>query len=318
MGLLSRHLRIPRPTRFLGVMSLSTGVEMISIFMIFNKLTGFYGLLAILTGLRLSSLQITMYIYSCLAIVILAYLIPHIRKQSPFQCLLLSYFYLIDTVINTLFTCAFAIDWFLTITNGRSNSPTVAASNNMAKATTFKDHMYNISDIENVAKPTQSVTLVNEAIVYSVVSATATATPGSRFDETVPSVLLVVALTMTRVYFSLIVLAYVRQVLRRHAFLTSTPKLHLHTDGCIDNVPGDNLLTLGNPEKLGWKAKLGQLMIMMGEDYWIGDAKTDEAWAKGLDNRFRTSKMASEPPGTVERERRARSGTGPPMPLIKP
>ncbi|POS88154.1 hypothetical protein EPUL_000329, partial [Erysiphe pulchra] len=289
MGLLSRHLRIPRPTRFLGVMSLSTGVEMISVFMIFNKLTGFYGLLAILTGLRLTSLQISMYIYSCLAFVVLVYLMPHIRKQSPFQCMLLGYFHLIDTVTNILFTCAFAINWFLTVTSGSSTSSTVLGSDKVAKAMDLKNQMYNISGDQNVAKPVNSVTAVNEAVVYSVVSTTASS--GSRFDETIPSVVLVAALFMVRVYFVLVVLAYARQVLRRHAFLTSPSKQHLHTDGCADNLLENNLFTFGSSEESGWKVKLGRLMITMGGDYWIGEAMTDDAWAKGIDSRFRTSKL---------------------------
>lgn len=285
-------------------------------FMIFNKLTGFYGLLAILTGLRLSSLQISMYIYSCLAIVILAYLIPHIRKQSPFQCMLLGYFYLIDTVTNILFTCAFAINWFLAVTSGSSASSTVLRSDNVAKTMALKNQMYNISGGKNFAKPVHSVTAVNEATVYSVVSATSSS--GSKFDETVPSVVLVAALSMIRVYFVLVVLAYARQVLRRHAFLTSPSKQHLHTDGCADGLVGNNSFTFGSSKVSGWKARLGRLMITMGGDYWISEAKTDDAWAKGLDSRFRTSKLDNEPPGTVERERRARSGTGPPMPFLKP
>lgn len=309
-------MRIPRPTRFLGVMSLGTGVEMISVFMIFNKLTGFYGLLAILTGLRLSSLQISMYIYSCLAILILVYLIPHIRKQSPFECILLGYFYLIDTVTNILFTCAFAINWFLTVTSGGGASSTILKSDNVAKAMPLKNQIFNISGGKIVAKPAHSVTAVNEAIVYSMVSATASS--GSRFDEIVPSVVLVAALSIIRIYFVLVVLAYARQVFRRHLFLTSPSKQHLHTDGCADNFLGNNLFTFGSSEESVWKAKLGRLMITMCEDYWIGEAKTEDAWAKGIDSRFRSSKMANEPPGTVERERRARSGTGPPMPFLKP
>merc|ERR1711964_939933 len=64
MGILSRHLRVPRPRTFLYLMSLRTGVEMVSLSVIFNKLTGFFGLLAILTGVSLSPLQLSMYIYS--------------------------------------------------------------------------------------------------------------------------------------------------------------------------------------------------------------------------------------------------------------
>merc|ERR1712144_164688 len=72
MGILSRHLRVPRPRTFLYLMSLRTGVEMVSLSVIFNKLTGFFGLLAILTGVSLSPLQLSMYIYSVGALALIS------------------------------------------------------------------------------------------------------------------------------------------------------------------------------------------------------------------------------------------------------
>merc|ERR1712093_243169 len=80
MGILSRHLRVPRPRTFLYLMSLRTGVEMVSLSVIFNKLTGFFGLLAILTGVSLSPLQLSMYIYSVGALALISFLMPHIRR----------------------------------------------------------------------------------------------------------------------------------------------------------------------------------------------------------------------------------------------
>jgi inositol phosphorylceramide synthase regulatory subunit len=53
-------------------MSLRTGVEMISLSVIFNKVIGFYGLLAILTGLKLNPMQLSMYIYSVTALTLIA------------------------------------------------------------------------------------------------------------------------------------------------------------------------------------------------------------------------------------------------------
>jgi hypothetical protein len=85
MGLISRWLAVPRPRTFLHFMSLRTGVEMIFLSVIFNKVTGFFGLLAILTGYQLSPLQLSMYIYSCLALIFLALFMPHIRKGSPWK-----------------------------------------------------------------------------------------------------------------------------------------------------------------------------------------------------------------------------------------
>jgi hypothetical protein len=86
----------------------------------------------------------------------------------------------------------------------------------------------------------------------------------------------------------------------------------LNTDGVADVTKADNPFADGAPLGDGWRGKLGRVMVKVGEGYWLG-GRQDEDWVKGLDGRFKTgTKLASGPPGTVERERRARSGTGPP------
>lgn len=96
-------------------MSLQTGAEMIALTFLINKVTGVYGLLAILTGYDLSIVQLSLYIYSVIALGILAYCIPHIRKQTPFQNLAFAWLYIIDTVVNTAYVTLFAVSWFLAL-----------------------------------------------------------------------------------------------------------------------------------------------------------------------------------------------------------
>lgn len=98
---------------FLGLMSLQTGTEMISIALLINKVTGLYGLLAILTGFSLDAVQLSMYIYSVAVLGALAFLIPHIRRQSPFQNLALAWLYIVDTAANAAYTATFAVQWYL-------------------------------------------------------------------------------------------------------------------------------------------------------------------------------------------------------------
>ena len=86
---------------------------MIALALLFNKATGLYGLLAILTGYALSAFQLLAYIYSVVVLVLLAYLLPHVRRQNPLQCLSLAWLYVVDTVINAGCTTAFATNWFL-------------------------------------------------------------------------------------------------------------------------------------------------------------------------------------------------------------
>ncbi|KAI1875794.1 uncharacterized protein JN550_002080 [Neoarthrinium moseri] len=110
-----KALRLPRPKTFCGLMSLQTGTEMIALALLFNKITGLYGLLAILTGYSLSVVQFSLYVYSVLALGILAFCLPHIRKQTPFQNLAFAWLYIIDTVVNTAYTTLFAVSWFLAL-----------------------------------------------------------------------------------------------------------------------------------------------------------------------------------------------------------
>jgi len=98
---------------FLGFLSLQAGTELISLALLFNKLTGLYGLLAILTGYSLSLLQLSMYTYSVFVFGVLALCLPHIRKQTPLQNLVLAWLYIVDTAVNSAYTAAFAALWFM-------------------------------------------------------------------------------------------------------------------------------------------------------------------------------------------------------------
>lgn len=290
-------------------MGLRTGTEMISLSMLFNKITGFYGLLAILTGVRLSPLQISMYIYSVAAVFLLAFLVPHIRKQSPFECVALAWFYVLDTVVNTGFTAAFAATWFLAVSADQANTgiPSSAPGAGMISDTAgFTSPEHNVSNV--VVNPASGATagqdigttapMGNPSLAHGVVGV----------EESLPSLIVVVGLTLIRVYFILIMLAYARQVLRQHVMATKSVP---HAAG--DGAELENPFANGSPESQGWTGKAGRFMVAVGRGYWLG-GQADDDWTKGMDGRFRSTKIISGPPGTIERERRARSGTGPPLP----
>ncbi|RDW69581.1 DUF1753-domain-containing protein [Coleophoma cylindrospora] len=297
---------------------------MISFSMIFNKLTGFYGLLAIFTGVSLSPLQLSMYIYSVAALFLLAVLVPHIRKQSPFQCLALAWFYLFDTAINTAYTTAFAMTWFLAISANEANSlsgvPNSPGSGTIEDTAGFTSPKYNVSKVDVIAAPAGGVIAGQDAIAVATAStaasgAVASLGHGVALEESFPSILLIGLMTLIRVYFVLVVMAYARQVLRQHMYQNhpaSPVKLHLHTDGAVD-APAENPFASDTEQGQGWQGKVGRAMVKIGEGYWLG-GHSDDSWAKNIDGRFRTTKISMAPPGTLERERRARSGTGPPLP----
>lgn len=59
----------PRPlTTFLGFVDIKTGVKITLLFAVINKVAGVYGLLALLTGAGGSLAQLTMYLYSVVAL----------------------------------------------------------------------------------------------------------------------------------------------------------------------------------------------------------------------------------------------------------
>jgi len=261
-----------------------------------------------------------MYLYSLAALVITGLLMPHIRKQSPFECLALAWFYILDTVVNTAYTTAFAVTWFLTLSADHTNNdvPSAPGSGTIDDTAGFTSPKYNVSHVDVVAAPAAGVAAGQDAVAVGAAAAGAAASGspslahGVFLAESLPSILVIVLLSLIRVYFILVVMAFARQVLRAHINTTSSARLHLHTDGSAD-AEADELFSESSSKGQGWKGKLGRVMLNTGKSYWIG-GPVDNEWAKGLDNRFKGQRSAHGPPGTLERERRARSGTGPPMP----
>lgn len=278
---------------------------MIFLTMIFNKLSGFYGLLAVLTGFQLSTLQLSMYIYSVAALILLAFLMPHIRKQSPLENLALAWFYLLDTVVNTAFTTAFAGTWFLAVSAQQVDTLSNIPSSAPGSGTIVDTAGFNISASGGG----------QEAVTYA---AGANVSPslghGVAVEESIPSIIVVSLLTAIRLYFIFVVMAYARQVIRHNSHVESSSKLFLRTDS-NGHSPVENPFAVDAQLGQGWRGKAGRFMIKIGEGYWLEpEPQADDSWSRNLEGRFRSARPVSGPPHTLERERRARSGTGPPPP----
>ncbi|KAH7322944.1 Inositolphosphorylceramide synthase subunit Kei1-domain-containing protein [Stachybotrys elegans] len=213
-----QYLRIPRVKTLLGLVNLQTGTELVSLALVFNKVTGFYGLLAILTGYQLSLLQLSTYLYSIVVLGLLAYLVPHIRKQSPFECLALAWLYILDTVINSAYTAAFGMTWYLA--NTAPVAVDAAAGDGSGK-------------------------------------------PGAKPEETATSMVLIVGLTLIRIYFSMVVMAYARMTLQQY---TSRMEITERDGPFAEGLPGGQ----------GRKGRLGRLMLVVGRGFWL---EQGEQWA---------------------------------------
>ncbi|KAF5355282.1 hypothetical protein D9758_006082 [Tetrapyrgos nigripes] len=111
---------------FLGFLDLKTGVTLALFFAVLNKVAGVYGLIAVATGAGGSFAQLSLYIYSALALVVLVWGLRAIRDEDPKQTLYFAHLFFADHVFSTSWTIFFAVVWwFQTPHDGKrsANSP---------------------------------------------------------------------------------------------------------------------------------------------------------------------------------------------------
>lgn len=303
-------------------MSLRTGTELSTLSLLLNKVSGLYGLLALLTGFHLSPIQLSMYIYSIIALLIAVTLAPHIRTQSPFHCLALATFYVLDSVINAAYTALFGITWFLAISQQHSDEKggkVLGPGGKMMDDTGgYSSPEYNVSSVHIAAGPDQGVPGgKSEAMTGGSKGSLAPSAKspslghGVLQPESMNSILVICALWLVRIYMCLIVMSYVRLVIRRHVANMSRASTQLYTPGKPSSFI-ENPFAVHLPEGKGWQGKLGRAMIGVARGYWLGSEDGDDVWMNEelAMGRMRTPNLAAgEAPGVVERERRRRSGT---------
>lgn len=304
-------------------MSLQTGASLITLSLLLNKISGLYGLLALLTGYHLSPVQLSMYIYSLIALGLTAFLFPHIRKQSPLQCLALAWLYLIDSVINAAYTAAFGVSWFLVVSQRYDNAPASGpGSDTMEDTAGFTNPKYNFS-LDGGLTPGEGAVAAAYPASASAGSSggnaggTHSAGNGVMQPESLQSIAFICCLWTIRVYFIFVMMAFARQTLRQH--LTSSSPRHAQLPTHSRNTSIASIADIDRdpfhprtPEGQGWQGKLGRAMISVGRSYWLGEDE-DSSWMSGLGRKFRRRADQIDS-GVTERERRRRSGTGPPLP----
>ncbi|KAF2708914.1 DUF1753-domain-containing protein [Pleomassaria siparia CBS 279.74] len=308
-------LEIPRPKTFLQKMSLRTGAEIITFLQLINKVSGLYGLLALLTGAHLSGLQLSMYLYSTCALLATLYLYKHIRLQSPFQVLLLAHLYALDSVVNALYTAFFGLAWFYVLAAhpNESSAPGAGGINENAGFTSPK---YNVSSVEIVAEPASGAQAGQSAVMVGQGTPAASAGLGAAVLQSgsIMSITLISGFWVLRVYFLFIMLAFARQCLRQHIAANASSAAWYNSTNPTEAAQSlaENPFADGKERGSGWQGKVGRTMLSGAPKYWLG-ADEDDGWMRGVGGKFRkTAQLA--PPGVNERERRRRSGTGPPVP----
>lgn len=315
-------------------MSLQTGASLITLSLLLNKISGLYGLLALLTGYHLSPIQLTMYIYSLAALALAVLLFPHIRKQTPFHCLGLAWLYFFDTVINAAYTAAFGVTWFLVVSQHNHNAPTSGPGSTIDDTSGFTNPKYNVSSVHipgNVLSAGEDSGITADP-AGSPAGMTADATggipslsDGIKQPESFESIIMISVLLLIRVYFVLVMFAFARRVLRQKILNASQPQynqLPTHSRATsvatvasaadIDREP----FQPHTPEGQGWQGTIGRAMVGVFRNYWLAPDSSDiedASWMNGFGQGLHTRNSDSFS-GLSERERRRRSGTGPPKP----
>lgn len=256
-----------------------------------------------------------MYLYSLVALLLTCILAPHIRKQSPMQNLAFAWFYLIDSIINAVYTAAFGVSWFVVL--AQHNSP---LGGDLAKGGEVVPGGKTIEETAGFTDPEHQVTQV-EAIVDSnglfgqhgtlIGHNAADSAPASGAFETtilergsLTSIGVLCTMWLIRIYFILVVLAYARSCLRQYIALSSMNTYAPGGDSKMADDPFAPHKELGQ----GWRGKLGRAMISIGRGYWLGaDERDAQDWERGFASRFGTGELRRP----AERERRRRAGTGP-------
>ncbi|KAK0919342.1 hypothetical protein LTR57_010910 [Friedmanniomyces endolithicus] len=321
--------QFPRPRSFLHLVSLRTATEFIAFTFVVNKGTSLYGLLALLTGYHLNPLQLSHYIYSGLVLALGFYLTPAIRQRDAdgaLKVLGLAWVYVLDTIINTAYTLLFSPGWFVVLSRhldqdaaGVGAGIAVPGSQTMNETAGFTDPEHTVSEVKIVATPAPGALTGYQATAYGSYEGSTTLGGAVFGRDGVSSITVLALIWLTRIYCCVIVLSFARRTLRRHIAVTSaSTTTYLQSEN--PNMAVNPFQSSASPPS--WRGRLGSLMLRFpSERYWLGRDESEEEWARQSSGRLENAKgLRIKVPyeaagGLSERERRARSGTGPPVPM---
>lgn len=276
-------------------------------------------MLALFTGATIDGWQLSMYIYSTLALLATVYLYRHIRSGSPFQALLLAHLYALDSVINALYTAFFGVVWFYTLASHPADSGNSTAFG-MAENAGFTSPKVNVSEVNVVTEPVDGLKAGEKVIAVGQGSPTGPVGLHNALlrTDSIMSITLISGFWVLRVYFVFVMLAFARQCLRQHIAANASSAAWYDSNDVTDSAPSnlaENPFAEGKEEGYGPKGKIGRIMLGGAPQYWLG-ADEDQTWMRGVGGKFNSRKTMhlETPVGLGERERRRRSGTGPPVP----
>ncbi|KXN92655.1 Inositol phoshorylceramide synthase regulatory subunit kei1 [Leucoagaricus sp. SymC.cos] len=126
---------------FLGLIDLKTGVTIALLFALLNKVAGVYGLIAVLTGAGGSFAQLSLYIYSVIALVALGWGLRAVKDEDPKQTLYFAHLFAADHVLSTAWTVFFTLVWWIWTPHDGRRQANSAAQEAMMKTANITNHL---------------------------------------------------------------------------------------------------------------------------------------------------------------------------------
>jgi hypothetical protein len=295
-------------------MSLQTGTTLILLLNTINKVSGLYGLLALLTGLPLSSSQLSMYIYSLMILGLFVFLSPHIPLGSPLQNLLLAWLYLLDSVVNVVYTALFAMGWF-TLLAAHDASQDIGGIGPGGK-TLNETAGFTSPEHANVSSTTVDLSSGGLTGHGPDTLEASSPVPALLQSGSLASVAVIATLWGIRFYFVAVVFAYARGCVRQAVAVQAQNGVGQLAGGSTEEggkAMAENPFAEGRELGFGWKGRLGRALTGVMKPYWLGADEGGE-WVRMELGRSNGANGAGAGKGVIERERRRRAGTGPPKP----
>ncbi|KAI0075313.1 DUF1753-domain-containing protein [Panus rudis PR-1116 ss-1] len=133
--MLKPEWRLRPLSSFLGVLDLKSGVIVALFFALFNKVAGVYGLIAVLSGAGGSAAQVSLYIYSVIGLVALAWGLKVVGQEDAKHSLYFAHLFFADHILSTAWTVFFAVLWWVYTPHDGRKQTNSAAQEELAKAT---------------------------------------------------------------------------------------------------------------------------------------------------------------------------------------
>ena len=235
------------------------------------------------------------------------------------RVLSLAWIFVIDTIISSAYTALFGLGWFVLLAQHlgdevKTPAAGVPGQGMMNDTAGFTDPSLTISHVEVAASPAPDAFAAQQATTYAY--------PGSPFTSAVltaqgsiMSLSILIVLWVLRGYMCLVIFSFARSSLRTYVAASSAKSTMGFADASGDATMASNPFA----DDSSWKGKLGRFMTRFPtQRYWLGRDEREDEWARQTSQRFESGRTAgglkiNVPSGGLgERERRARSGTGPP------